>query len=80
MIIKSNRKNLTLFSFFQERVLWVLLLFFVQNFNSQIFISEGAIIHLEKKALVSQTDSLLSNPKKNKIYASSGIHITILDT
>lgn len=63
-----------------SKLFCVFLFFFVQNFHSQIFISEGAIIHVEKDVLISQTDSLVSNNHKNKIYISSGVTISNLDT
>lgn len=63
------------FSFFRGKVICFLLLLLVQNLHSQIFISDGAFIHLEKDVLVSLTDSLFSSNPKSKIYISSGVKI-----
>ena len=64
---------------FMSKLFCVFLLFFIQNFQAQIFISEGVSVYYEKEVLVSQNDSLVSNSPKYKIYISSGAQFSNLD-
>lgn len=79
MISKSSDKTLPRFSHFMGRVFGAVLLFFVQSFHSQIFISGGASIHLEKEMQVLKTDSLVSY-SKSKIYLTPGVQLSDLDS
>lgn len=63
-----------------SKLLCVFLFLTFHNNYSQIFISEGAYLYSENEGLVSHTDSLISNYAKSKIYTSSGVEITHLDT
>lgn len=63
-----------------SKLFCVFLFLFFQNFKTQIYVSGDAQIYSEKVALISQPDSLVSNSQKNKIYISSGVQFSNLDS
>ena len=68
--------------FFMSKLFCVFLFFLVQNFQAQIYLSGDAIMYSEKEILYSADSISVIHPKKYsaKIYISSGVKITNLDS
>lgn len=78
----NDSKSLSGLLFF-SKLLFAFLFFWVQNFQAQFTVSEGAIVHSEKAVIIYQADSISSiagSISTSKIFISSGVNITNLDT
>ena len=72
---KSSHKDHFRFSHFQGKVFGFLLLLFVQNFQAQIYLSGDAVIYS-----ADSVSAMHPNKSSAKIYISSGVKITNLDS